>query len=124
MKWTWECGVNMKFTTAQEMLEFIQDGNDLWSQSAETYVFVYNDAGSICVYSIDKEKAKQLASDAKEYDEYWSAFLGIGGSIYDDPSYENYTEDQMNNLDLCEELYLIEDWVLTQKKVKRLERVC
>ena len=104
----------MKFTTAQEMLEFIQDGNDLWSQSAETYVFVYNDAGSICIYSINKEKAKQLASDAKKYDEYWGAFLGIGGSIYDDPSYEDYTEDQMSNLDLCEELYLIEDWVLTQ----------
>lgn len=104
----------MKFTTAQEMLEFIQDGNDLWSQSAETYVFVYNGAGSICIYSINKEKAKQLASDAKKYDEYWSAFLGIGGSIYDDPSYEDYTEDQMSNLDLCEELYLIEDWVLTQ----------
>lgn len=93
----------MKFNSAEEMLEFIQDGNDLWSESAGLYVFVYNDAGSICTYNIDLTQAKELSLKAELYDEYWSAFLGWGGSIYDEPQ----------NLELCEKLYKVDDWRLT-----------
>lgn len=93
----------MKFNSAEEMLEFIQDGNDLWSPSEELYVFVYNEDGAVCTYSIDLTEAKELSLKAELYDEYWSAFLGWGGSIYDPP----------RNLKLCEILYDVDDWKLT-----------
>ena len=51
----------MKFDTAQEMLDYIQDDNechDLYSEKAEIYVFLYNDAGSIATYDINKVEAK------------------------------------------------------------------
>lgn len=93
----------MKFNSAEDMLEFIQDGNDLWSPSEGLYVFVYNEDGAICTYSIDITQAKELSLKAELYDEYWGAFLGWGGSIY----------DESQNLELCEVLYTVDDWRLT-----------
>jgi hypothetical protein len=93
----------MKFNSAEDILEFIQDGNDLWSPSEDLYVFVYNEDGAICTYNIDVTQAKELSLKADLYDECWSAFLGWGGSIYDPPK----------NLELCEVLYVVDDWRLT-----------
>lgn len=105
----------MKFATAEQMLEFINDGNDLYSPKAEIYVFGYNDAGSIATYSISEEEAKRLSNRVKSGDEdYWSAFLGVGGEIWDDPSHECYKEGQVSNLDRCSQLLEHEDWVLTK----------
>ena len=94
----------MKFNSAAEMLKFIQDGNDLWSPSEELYIFVYNEDGAICTYNIDLTEAKELSLKAELHDEYWSAFLGWGGSIYDPP----------RNLELCEMLYDVTDWKFTE----------
>lgn len=105
----------MKFATAEQMLEFINDGNDLYSPKAEIYVFGYNDAGSIATYGISEEEAKRLSNRVKSGDEdYWSAFLGVGGEIWDDPSHECYKEGQVSNLDRCSQLLEHEDWVLTK----------
>lgn len=93
----------MKFNSPKEILEFIQDGNDLYSKSAKLYVFVYNNAGAICIYDINITRAKKLSLEAKLYDEYWSAFLGIGGTIYDCP----------DNINKCCDLCDITDWELT-----------
>ena len=91
------------FKSAEEMLEYIQAGHDLYDQVNDTYVFVYNDAGSIAVYDwIDNDYAAKLA----EKDEYWGAYLGPGGDIYEDPSHEDYDEDYgTSNLEWCEDHY-------------------
>ena len=104
----------MKFETPEQMLEFINSNHDLYSRKAETYVFNYNEAGSVCTYSIDENEAKQLAKKSKANGEYWAAFLGIGGQIYDDPSHDCYHEGQVTNLDCCASLLQYEDWVLTE----------
>lgn len=95
----------MRFKSGKEMLDVILSGTDLYSPEKETYVFLYNDAGSIAHYSIDKEKADELADKAKKYDDYWAGFLGVGGSIADDPSYEDFEEGDYSNLDWCNDMY-------------------
>ncbi len=106
----------MKFKSAEEMLKLIQSGVDLYSEKAEKYVFCYNEAGSLCCYTIDTDEAKELASQAVEHDEYWGAFLGVGGYIWDDPSYDGFDPDNhSSNLDLCEDLVEFDDWVDTRQ---------
>ena len=92
----------MKFNSAEEILDFIQDGNDLWSPSTNIYVFVYSEEGAICTYHISHKEAIELSKKAEHYNEDWSAFLGWGGEIYDPPK----------NLEFCERLYTIDDWIL------------
>lgn len=107
----------MKFESGQQMLDYIIEGHDLYSKSAEIYVFAYNDAGSIATYDIPEEKANELARLVKESntEEYWSAFLGVGGSIWDDPSHELYEDCQQTNLDCCNQLIRHTDWVRTNE---------
>ena len=73
--------VNMKFNISKKMREYIQSGRDIYSPSLEIYMFLYNEEGAICQYSIRQDEAKEL----NEKDEYWGAYLGTGGIIYDDP---------------------------------------
>lgn len=110
-------GENMKFNSAEEMLDYIKDNNechDLYSKKSEIYVFLYNDAGSIATYHITEKDAMELSDLANKNDDYWGAFLGPGGEIWDDPSYENYSEGETTNLDRCEELLEFDDWVDTR----------
>lgn len=95
----------MKFKNGKEMLEEIQSGTDLYNPRTEQYAFLYNESGSIAVYTISNEHAAKLEKLAKEQGEYWGAFLGSGGSIYDDPSYEDYEEENYSNLDWCNDNY-------------------
>lgn len=71
----------MKFNSSKKMREYIQSGRDIYSPSLEIYMFLYNEEGAICQYSIRQDEAKEL----NEKDEYWGAYLGTGGIIYDDP---------------------------------------
>lgn len=118
----------MKFDTAQEMLDYITDYNechDLYSEKAGIYVFLYNDAGSIATYDINKIEAKKLAKKVKndKYgEEYWSAFLGPGGKIWDDVSHECYQEGYVSNLEMCEELIEYDDWILTDNYLDYLAK--
>jgi len=70
--------------SAESMLSLITSGVDLYCEDTETYVFLYNEEESICVYyGIDKEQADELEAEALANDEYWAAYLGWGGHIID-----------------------------------------
>ncbi len=91
-----------KFSSANDMLEKIKV-NDYYNHITEEYVFTYNDRDSIAVYNIDKDEAKTLSKQAKENDEYWGAFLGPGGYIYDEPQ----------NSEWCESHFKEDGWITT-----------
>lgn len=103
----------LRFNTAEEMLAFINSNHDLYSRKAETYVFSYNECGSICTYEIDQDEATYLSEQCVCQNEYWSTWLGPGGRIWDDPSHELYHIDQATNLDCCSRLIQYDDWVVT-----------
>ncbi len=111
------------FKSGKEMYDYICAGNDIYSESERTYAFAYNDAGAICIYTLDEEDVARLVAKSKEHDEYWGAFLGWKGSnILDEGRYNDdeyrYSEDWEKNklylkpsLDFCEETYKVTDWV-------------
>jgi hypothetical protein len=101
----------IKFNSAEEMLERIQEGSDFYNPEYEEYVFVYNDCGSVCSYTINEDEAKELMERSNESGEYWSAYLGWGGGIYEDPSHEDYDEDRPSNLDYCKDVYMWDGWI-------------
>lgn len=113
----------LKFKSGKEMYDYICEGNDIYSKSERTYTFVYNDAGAICIYTLDDEDVARLVTESKEYNDYWCAFLGWKGSnILDDGEYDNdeyrYSEDWEKNklylrpsLEFCEETYKVTDWI-------------
>lgn len=107
----------MKFDSAKQMLDYIQEGNDLYNPRLEVYVFVYSDAGSIAYYNISVDEAKELERRSREADEYWGAFLGPGGWIVDDPSSDFYTEGRKTNLDWCEAAYKEDGWMDTREVI-------
>lgn len=75
----------LTFKTPEEFLYEVREVTDLYCPEEETYVFVYNEDGAICVYHVDEEQAKELDKRAKEANDYWASFLGAGGDIYDEP---------------------------------------
>ncbi len=77
----------MKFHSVEEMRQALQEG-DLYCERTNEYVFTYNDGGSICIYTIPLDEAYKLEKMAREDDEYWGAYLGVGGDIYDDEDAE------------------------------------
>ena len=79
----------MKFGNAKELLNYLQYDGDLYSAEAEIYAFCYNDRGAISYYYIIEKEASKLADEAREADEYWAAFLGVGGRIIE-PEEESY----------------------------------
>lgn len=74
----------LTFANGQEMYDCLQHG-DLYNEEQEMYVFLYNEDGAVCSYSISPEDAAVLEKKAYEANEYWGAFLGVGGYIHDDP---------------------------------------
>ena len=74
----------MKFKNGREMRKELKYG-DLYNPETGEYVFLYNDVGSIAVYDLSADQVKELREKAKDTGESWSAFLGVGGYIYDDP---------------------------------------
>ena len=105
----------MKFNTAEEMLEHLGH-YDLYSKSECLYVFDYNDMGSIVIYSIVPEEAKELTQKSEKYGDYWGAFLGPGGHIYDskeyfeEHGYEYNPDEDYINIDWCNDHLYITDW--------------
>ena len=88
----------MKFSSREEMAEYIQEGNDLYNPVTREYLFVYNNKGAICSYRITNENAKKLSQTVAK-DDYWSSELGPGGYIYDNPieACENYQDSNWVN---------------------------
>lgn len=105
--------LEIKFKSAQEMYDLVNEGVDIYNYVTNDYVFLYNDYGSLCAYTIDLEDAKKLQDMAEENDDYWCAFLGVGGRIYDTLKYEdNPPPYDMAMEDLCEPLYAEKGWIL------------
>lgn len=96
---------NFEFKHGREMFDAISKDIDLYNPITKTYVFRYNERDSIAVYGgINEAKAKELLALSKENGgEYWGAFLGVGGYIYDAET-ENgeYLSDA---LDWCNDSY-------------------
>ena len=84
------------FENGQEMLDTILCGNDLYNAETGEYVFQYSESGSIAVYTLNENTVLKLRQMSEDEGQYWGAFLGPGGLIYDDPIF---------NLDWCEAHY-------------------
>lgn len=93
------------FDNAKEMLDFINDNHDLYCEEKNTYVANYNGCGGIVAYFLDDDEVRECEKYREETDDYWLGRLGPGGDIYDDPSCPDFEEDQMTNLDFCEDNY-------------------
>ena len=93
------------FDNAKEMLDFINDGHDLYYEKDGTFVTNYNYYNSIVVYDLDEVQVCECKKYREETGGYWIERLGSGGTIYDDPSYPYFEKDQMSNLDFCEQNY-------------------
>ena len=50
---------------------------------------------------MDNETAEEL----KKEDDYWGIYLGVGGYIIDDASYEFFEDGDESNLDWCNDNY-------------------
>lgn len=115
----------LQFISAEEMLAILQDfqaPKDLYNVNTGDYVFLYGESGSIAVYNLSMEEALKLEEMSKIDGEYWGANLGIGGSIYDDPSHEYFNpETDQSNLDYCKEVFDKKGWIdVTPKQLIRL----
>lgn len=95
----------MRFNTPHEMYETIaMAGIDLFCPEEELYAFLYSD-DSIAVYWVSPDEAVKLQKMAAEANEYWGAFLGIGGRIY-----EFNDEERPDPINFCEE-YFDREWI-------------
>ena len=120
----------MKFKDGDEMYDYLvcngdYVGRDLYSKKLGIYVFEYNDAGALCIYSLDPEQVVELIKDSKETGDYWAGFLGWQGSeILDESDYDDdehrYSEDWelrelylKPSLDFCDNTYMVDDWMDT-----------
>lgn len=104
-----------RFSSGQEMLDTLLTA-ELYNPFLESYVFSYNESGSIAVYEIDGEEANRLSEEiAKTGERYWGALLGPGGYIYDDPSYDGFDENvNVSNLDYCNGVFMEPGWFNTE----------
>lgn len=104
----------MKFSTADEMLQTILNGQDLYSPSAEIYVYAEDCSGAIAYYYIDQQEAEKLREEAADALECWSSLLGAGGYIVDSKDYlksrGEYDDDSYLPLDWCKDHLEIDDW--------------
>ena len=101
------------FKSGQEMLDFLLSDEDLYNMDTRDYVFHYSEDGSIATYDIGIEEAKKIAKEALAGQEYWGAYLGPGGWIYDDPSSNFYDAECTSNLSYCNEVYNTGRWYKT-----------
>jgi len=87
---------------------------DLYSPSQELYAFKYNWQGAIATYHIPRNEAIKLARKAKEYGDFWSAFLGPAGLVYNDPrDKKSSPKPGYSNRDFCNNNYK-RDWINTK----------
>ena len=59
----------IKFNSGKEMYDYICKGNDIYSRSEGIYAFIYNDAGAICIYTLDDEDFARVVTEIKEHDD-------------------------------------------------------
>lgn len=99
----------MRFNNAKEMYEYLNSGHDLYHPGLEIYVFSYNDKRALCTYHLSKEQAKEVSKQSKQnHNEYWGAFLGLGGEILEDD--ESPID---SSIEFCKEHYQESNWLDT-----------
>ena len=96
---------SVTFDNAKEMLKFINNNHDLYCEETNTYVANHNGIGSIVTYLLDEDDVRECEKYREETGDYWLGCLGPGGAIYDDPSYSEFADDQISNLDFCKRNY-------------------
>lgn len=69
-----------KFDSAEEIYDYLRSG-DLYCVDDSTYMFEYNEAGSICCYTLSLDELYRAQDKAG--DEEISGYLGGGGDIID-----------------------------------------
>lgn len=52
--------VSIKFSDGNDMYDYLLSNNDLYSDDVNLYVFRYSELGSIAVYDIYEDEAKEL----------------------------------------------------------------
>lgn len=105
---------NVKFSSPEEMLEFIQDGNDLYNQDTGEYVFVSSDDGNLGRSQLDKDTMERVKNLSEENHTYWSDYISGGEVLEVNPE----RADLESALDYCKRKYSSEHWMLTNKKDK------
>lgn len=107
------------FKNGEQMLTLIQSGTDLYCPTEGKFVFLYNEDGAIACYdNIDLDEAVNLEKQSRLYDEYWGAFLGVGGKIWDSPKSADFKpEPGCSNLDFCEAYYKL-PWMNTKDVIE------
>lgn len=89
-----------KFANAEAMHKCITENCiDLYNVNTGQFAFCYNENGAICEYNLSIIEALELAIKATKDDEYWGAYLGIGGNIYD------------NSIDWCAANFTNDGWL-------------
>lgn len=101
----------IKFDSAKDMFEYLLNDCDLYNLETGDYVFKYSESGSFAVYDLFIEEAEELEKKATEGSEYWGAYLGVGGVIYDDPSSDFYRNIDESNFDYCNKMFNVGTWV-------------
>ena len=102
----------LTFTSAEEMLEKLQT-TDMYNADTGEYVFLYSETGDICTYTLEEEEAKKLAQKTKEHHEYWGAFLGIGGRIWE--------AESGDNLEFCKTRFTDSHWIDVSPETEKLK---
>ena len=100
------------------MKTLIESGSDLFNTATGEYVFLYNENQDFCSYILTFDKALEYCSEAKECDEYWGAFLGVGGTVIGDTS--NYCEDRFKDTNWIETDYY-EEFLIKLLVTKKYE---
>lgn len=93
------------FDNAKEMLNFINDGHDLYREENGEFVTNFNYYNSIVVYNLDESQVRECEKYREETGGYWVECLGTDNTIYDDLSYPYFEKGQITNLDFCEQNY-------------------
>ena len=90
----------MKFNSAEGMYHYLCNNGELYNPVKEVYMFQYNEDGALCYYCVSEDHAAELALKSIENGEYWGAYLGTGGHIYE-------TEEA---LEICND-FADENWI-------------
>lgn len=104
-------GNPVSFKSPDDMLNLIKSGKDFYNINTGDYVFNYNECGSIAAYTLSLEKAAEIQEKAKADKQYWGAYLGPGGRIYDDLSRVEDCNLTTDNLEWCKEKFALPGWV-------------
>lgn len=72
------------FMNSVELYNALKNGDDLYCEELQIFLFDCNDNDAICIYHIEQNYALKLSELQRKSDLRWTDFLGCGGRIFDD----------------------------------------